>query len=105
MTDTTLNQDVAEVLALYQKFVYGGDDHEMAFFAAERMAAILRRQQARIAELEAQQAPAVDVVCVICSGTGVNHGAQCVPSKSHPTGYKSIECQCQQSNSTEKPHD
>ena len=31
-------------------------------------------------------------VCSACKGTGWNYGAQCEPSKAHPTGWKTIKC-------------
>ena len=33
-------------------------------------------------------------LCSICHGTGWNHGNQVTPSKAHPTGYKTIRCDC-----------
>ena len=32
--------------------------------------------------------------CPVCKGSGLNHGAQCKPSKKHPTGWKTVECDC-----------
>jgi len=35
-----------------------------------------------------------EAVCPVCNGTGWNHGVQCKPSKTHPTGWKSAKCDC-----------
>lgn len=32
--------------------------------------------------------------CSLCNDTGWLHGAQCEPSKKHPTGWKSEKCKC-----------